>query len=131
MSDRPSARGRRRSIADLSATEFPDVDPQRFEEWKAAQLALLPAARRAVNQGLWFVLVGLAFLLILRGIPGAIMFGLSVIGWFLYMFLYVARLGQPVRKLQAQAGIANADIRRALSLRGLPDHHTRSDPDGR
>ncbi|NIM90682.1 MAG: hypothetical protein GTO17_07000 [Candidatus Aminicenantes bacterium] len=79
------------NIKDLTSADFPDLDREKFEEWKALTLRLqkAPLIALAIMVGVGFVTISL--------IGGAIGWLLPVIAWWGYM---IAQL--PTKKLQAK-----------------------------
>lgn len=96
-----------KKILDLEATDFPNVDTGKFQEWKIAQ-----ANFKKLNNIAGLIMgVGIIQLLIFREqLLPAIIFGITV-------FVGIAIMIPPYRKVKAaqkESGLASKDIRKAL-----------------
>jgi tetratricopeptide (TPR) repeat protein len=89
-----------RKIKDLRASDFPGVDPKKFDEWK--QAALDASKKQRV---VWIVLGLLNLILIFTGVG-------VFLGGFLLLFILFLIARTPNRLLK-EAGLTHADIRRA------------------
>jgi hypothetical protein len=98
----------KRKLKDLSPSDFPGVDPQRFDEWKKTSL-------RLTNAHLFGILAWGTGLFTVPVIGGAIGWALPMIFWFSYMFIYVFPLSNREKELAKSIGVDRAVLKRVLS----------------
>ncbi len=103
------------NIQELAASDFPGVDAQKFEEWKALQLRFLRLPWVALT-----IMIGVSVLSVPL-IGGAIGWALPVLSYFVFMFTQRAQ-GRRLRQLGNELGMRerlkayrertmNADVR--------------------
>jgi hypothetical protein len=97
-----------RKLKDLTASDFPGVDPQIFEEWKKTSLELS-------NAHLLGILVWGTGLFTIPVVGGFIGWTLPMVFWFGYMFIHVLPLSNMEKELAKQMGVDRAALRRVLS----------------
>jgi hypothetical protein len=85
-------------IQDLTASDFPGIDSQKFEEWKALQLRVLRLPWIALA-----IMIGVA-LLSVPLIGGAIGWALPVLSYFVFM-VPQAKHGRRLRQLATELGM--------------------------
>ncbi len=86
------------NIQELAASDFPGVDAQKFEEWKALQVRLLRLPWIALA-----IMIGVAVLSVPL-IGGAIGYALPVLAYFVFMFTQRAQ-GRRLRQLGNELGM--------------------------
>lgn len=96
-------------IGDLTAADFPNVDPAKFERWKEMQ--------RSVTQKIQFAMLavigGVAVQLLVGGVVGAVIFIAVVIGWFAVMLGHIRPLRLKADAFGRENGIDDAAFARA------------------
>ena len=97
-----------KAFKELAASDFPGVDPKKFEEWKQAQLAVF----KVMNTWAPIVVFG-TMVVTVPLIGGAIGWLLPVIAYFVLMLSYGRPLGKRAKDLGKEVGIDGAAIRRA------------------
>jgi hypothetical protein len=98
----------KRKLKDLAPSDFPGVNPRKFEEWKN----LNSQANTALFLGM---LVWGTGLITVPLIGGAIGWSLPIVFWFGYMFAYSIPLTNREKRLAKTIGIDAAAIKKALS----------------
>lgn len=116
-----------KKFQDLTVSDFPGVDPQKFDDWKTAQLSVT----QAVNSGYWFLWSPLTLRFLMNGLLTSIIFMAAFVGWVLYMVLHVKPLAERARELQMLAGIPNGQAFKASPLIELllPNEHPYNQPE--
>jgi hypothetical protein len=95
-----------RKIEDLRASDFPGVDPKKFDEWKQAELDA-SKKRRIV----WIVMILINLALIFTGV------GVFLGGLLLFLILFL--IARTPNRLLKEAGLTHADIKRARQSVGV------------
>jgi hypothetical protein len=92
-----------KAIRNLTAADFPDVAPEKFDAWKEAYLQSVQAQTRARRRVRWQVpLAAIAFVIFKFEIAIAIFGGILLIH-----IVNIRQLGGQARKLKIDAGITN------------------------
>ena len=98
-----------KKFKDLTVSDFPGVEPLKFEEWKNLSLKVNMALILGLPLLLGLILV---FQIVIGGAIGGF---LPLILWFGYMFLYVSPLSSKAGKLGKSLGIDRTAVKKALS----------------
>jgi hypothetical protein len=94
-----------KKIRDLEAKDFPDVNIDKFQEWKNAH-------KESVKKsyiGTPILLVLILILIIFKGFLPSMLFGIG----FIVLVIYNVTTSIKINKLQKELGITAKDIRKA------------------
>ena len=100
-----------RKLQDLDASDFPGIDPTKFEAWRQAELSFFRSQRSIVPKVAAVVIVMHAMLFIVplgRGVRLVVSETLlagSFCAWYAYVVLRMSPKGKAVRNLFREAGI--------------------------
>jgi len=94
-----------KKILELEASDFPNVDKERFQEWKDAQKERAKKSKIDTPVAIVLILIVILF----RGFLPALIFGVGVIA----LLIYSLPTSLKVMRIQKELGISARDVQKA------------------